>query len=204
MSGTHDHIPPGNQAPVPDRPPDDHRTPDDQRAPGAPSPWITRHAGSLPEQGQVLDLAAGSGRHTRYFSQLGRAVLAVDRDVAGLADLSATAGVEIVELDLEAAYGWPFPGRQFAGIVVTNYLHRPLLPFLGGALQPGGLLLYETFALGNERFGRPSNPAFLLQPGELLRVAQAAALTVLAYEHGEVTSPRPAVIQRIAAQKHAG
>lgn len=198
MSGSDNHTQPASRVPA-----RDHAA-DDRGAPGDPSPWITRHAALLPDTGQILDLAAGSGRHTRYFSQLGRAVLAVDRDVAGLADLTATAGVEIVEFDLEAACGWPFPGRQFAGIVVTNYLHRPLLPFLGGALQPGGLLLYETFALGNERFGRPSNPAFLLQPGELLRVAQAAALTVLAYEHGEVTSPRPAVIQRIAAQKPAG
>ncbi|HWT99919.1 MAG TPA: hypothetical protein VN229_19950 [Terriglobales bacterium] len=114
-----------------------------------------------------------------------------------------TAGIEVVACDLETGSGWPLPGRQFAGIVVTNYLHRPLLPFLGGALMPGGVLLYETFAVGNEQFGKPSNPAFLLQPGELLRVAQAAGLTVAAYEHGEVTTPRPAVIQHIAAKKPA-
>lgn len=168
---------------------------------GEPSSWVTRHASLLPPTGRVLDLAAGSGRHTRYFNQLGREVLAVDRDVAGLADLAALPGIEVVAIDLEAAPGWPLPGREFAAIVVTNYLHRPLLPFLGGALRPGGVLIYETFATGNERFGRPSNPAFLLQPGELLRIAQAAGLTVIAYEHGEVTTPRPGVIQHIAAKK---
>ncbi|HVJ43258.1 MAG TPA: class I SAM-dependent methyltransferase [Dongiaceae bacterium] len=168
---------------------------------GEPSPWITRYAGLLPANGQILDLAAGSGRHTRYLSQLGRSVLAVDRDIGGLADLRTVSGIDILQIDLESATGWPFPARQFTGIVVTNYLHRPLLPFLGGALLPGGILLYETFATGNEKFGRPSNPAFLLQPGELLRVAQAAGLMVMAYEHGEVTSPRPAVIQHIAARK---
>ena len=168
---------------------------------GEPSPWITRYAGLLPSAGQVLDLAAGSGRHTRFFSKLGRSILAIDRDVSGLVDLQATAGIEVMARDLEIGHGWPLPGRQFAAIVVTNYLHRPLLPFLGGALQPGGVLLYETFAAGNEPFGKPSNPAFLLQPGELLRVAQTAGLTVVAYEHGEVTTPRPAVIQHIAAKK---
>lgn len=168
---------------------------------GEPSPWIVRHASLLPADGPILDLAAGSGRHTRFFSELGRSVLAVDREIGGLADLQMTSGIEVLALDLETAQGWPLPGRQFAAIVVTNYLHRPLLPFLGGALLPGGVLLYETFAVGNERFGKPSNPAFLLQPGELLRVAQPAGLTVVAYEHGEVATPRPAVIQHIAAKK---
>lgn len=171
---------------------------------GEPSPWITRHAGLLPPTGQVLDLAAGSGRHTRYFSELGRTVLAIDRDISSLLDLQAVAGIEVMAGDLETDRGWPLPGRQFAAIVVTNYLHRPLLPFLGGALMPGGVLLCETFAIGNEQFGKPSNPAFLLQPGELLRVAQAAGLTVAAYEHGEVVVPRPAVIQHIAAKKPIG
>jgi hypothetical protein len=121
--------------------------------------------------------------------------------VTGLQDLVGLAGIEIREIDLEADSIWPFPGQTFAAIIVTNYLHRPLLPYLGDALLPGGMLIYETFALGNERFGRPSNPHFLLRPGELLDVARNADLTVLAYEHGEVTEPRPAMIQRIAARK---
>jgi hypothetical protein len=88
-------------------------------------------------------------------------------------------------------------GSGYDGIVVTNYLHRPLLPVLAEALAPGGVVIYETFAAGNERFGRPSNPDFLLHPGELLEAF--AALTVIAFEQGELSLPRPAVIQRIAA-----
>lgn len=172
-----------------------------QPASQSASLWIKRYAHLIPTGGTILDLAAGGGRHTRYFKTLGHKVLAVDRDTKTLADLRADSGIEIVELDLETPTGWRFENRHFSGIVVTNYLHRPLLPMLGPALIPGGLLLYETFALGNERFGRPSNPDFLLRPGELLDVATSTGLTVIAYEHGEVTTPRPAVIQRIAAKK---
>ena len=167
----------------------------------APSPWVTRHAGLITAPGQILDLAAGSGRHSRYFKALGHPILAVDRDVTRLQDLNGQTNIEVREIDLETGTGWPFPGRQFAAIVVTNYLHRPLLAQFGEALLPGGILLYETFALGNERFGRPSNPDFLVHSGELLEVARRAGLTVLAYEHGEVTAPRPAMIQHIAARK---
>jgi len=164
----------------------------------APSAWVTRHAGLVPATGQVLDLAAGSGRHSIYFKKLGHDVLALDRDVSGLGEI---AGIEVMAADLETLGGWPLGDRRFAGIIVTNYLHRPLFPSLTHALAPGGILIYETFAHGNEHFGRPSNPDFLLQPGELLEVARAAGLLVRAYEHGEVSEPRPAVIQRIAAQK---
>jgi SAM-dependent methyltransferase len=180
--------------------PDASTTP---RLSGEPSPWVTRHAALVPAAGLVLDLAAGSGRHTRYFNNLGHKVVAIDRDVSGLSDLRQTPGVEIIAADLETGGAWPLPDRQFAAIIVTNYLHRPVLPDLGRALQPGGLLIYETFALGNERFGRPSNPDFLLRPGELLEIARMSKLTVLAYEHGEVSVPRAAVIQHIAAKKDA-
>ena len=105
---------------------------------------------------------------------------------------------EILEADLEDGTPWPLAGRRFAGIVVTNYLHRPLLPHLVQSLLPGGLLIYETFAIGNERFGRPSNPAFLLAPGELLAFAEDYRLTVLGYFSGEVSQPKPAVVQRLA------
>jgi hypothetical protein len=101
-----------------------------------------------------------------------------------------------VEIDLENGAARPL-GAGYDGIVVTNYLHRPLFPVLAEALAPNGLLIYETFASGNERFGRPSNPDFLLRPGELLEAF--GGLTVIAFEQGEVTLPRPAVIQRIAA-----
>jgi SAM-dependent methyltransferase len=164
-----------------------------------PSAWIARHAHLVPHSGPVLDLAAGGGRHTRYFKGLGHAVTAVDRDLSGLADLEGDAQITVVAADLEGGNPWPLGERRFAGIVVANYLHRPLFPRIAAALQPGGVLLYETFARGNERFGKPSNPDFLLEPGELLDFAEAEGLTVRAYHCGEVQAPRPAVVQRIVA-----
>lgn len=158
---------------------------------GRPSPWISDHAGLVPAGGTVLDLACGAGRHTRLFLERGHPVVAVDRDVSGVGDLPA----EIVQADLEAG-PWPLPHRRFAGIVVTNYLWRPLLPRIVAAVAPGGVLLYETFAAGQARFGRPANPDFLLRPGELLD-AVAGQLEVRAYFAGE--TPEPAMRQRIVA-----
>ena len=148
--------------------------------------------------GRALDLAAGGGRHTRLLLEHGYRVLAVDRDVTGLADLAGTPGLEILERDLEDGRPWSL-GGGFDGIVVTNYLHRSLFADLAGSLAPGGLLLYETFAVGNERFGRPSNPDFLLRPDELLEAF--AGLALIAFEQGVVERPKPAVIQRIAAMR---
>jgi SAM-dependent methyltransferase len=148
----------------------------------------------------VLDLAAGSGRHTHLLARAGHSVLAVDRDTTALRAGTRNPTVEILESDLEDGTPWPMDERRFAGIVVTNYLHRPLLPRLVQSLLPGGLLIYETFAIGNERFGRPSNPAFLLAPGELLAFAEEFGLTVLGYFSGEVGQPKPAVVQRLAAR----
>jgi SAM-dependent methyltransferase len=145
--------------------------------------------------GRVLDLAAGSGRHTGLLLESGFAVCAVDRDVSALSPLAGT-GCEVRQIDLETGDVWPL-GTGYNGIVVTNYLHRPLLPAIAQALAPSGVLIYETFARGNERFGRPHNPDFLLHPGELLKTF--TMLTVIAFEQGEVSAPRPAVIQRIAA-----
>jgi SAM-dependent methyltransferase len=164
-----------------------------------PSSWIARHAHLIPKPGPVLDLAAGGGRHTRYFKGLGYAVTAVDRDISGLADLAGTAQISVIAADLEGGNPWPLGARRFAGIVVTNYLHRPLFPAVARALQPGGVLIYETFAIGNERFGRPSNPDFLLKPGELLGFAEAEGMVVRAYHCGVVEEPRPAVLQRMVA-----
>lgn len=158
---------------------------------GRPSPWISDHAGLVPAGGTVLDLACGAGRHAALFVDRGNPVVAVDRDVSGVRDLP----VETVEADLEGG-PWPFPHRRFAGIVVTNYLWRPLLPRIVAAVAPGGVLLYETFAAGQARFGRPSNPDFLLRPGELLD-AVSGQLEVRAYFDGE--TPEPAMRQRIAA-----
>jgi SAM-dependent methyltransferase len=160
-----------------------------------PSTWVRRFLPLIRPGGLVLDLAAGSGRHSGLLRDTGFAVRAVDRDVSALLPLAGPR-CEVRQIDLEGGTAWPL-GNGYDGIVVTNYLHRPLLPAIGRALRPDGILIYETFALGNERFGRPQSPAFLLRPSELLDAF--AMLTVIAFEQGEVTSPRPAVIQRIAA-----
>jgi SAM-dependent methyltransferase len=166
-----------------------------------PSPWIARFAHLVPVGAHVLDLACGYGRHARFFAARGALVLAVDRDAAALATLAATPGIDIRQADLEGE-PWPFRGQCFDAILVSHYLHRPLFPDLRAALRPDGTLLYETFAQGNEAYGRPSNPDFLLRNGELLAWANAAppALTVVAFEQGLVDlGGRPAVMQRLAA-----
>lgn len=165
-----------------------------------PSAWVQSHAGLVPAGARVLDLAAGCGRHTRYFNGLWNIVTALDRDISGIRDLAAQ-GVEVLAADLEDGSSWPLGDRQFDGIIVTNYLHRPLFPHIAAALAPGGVLIYETFGQGNERFGRPSNPDFLLRPGELLQFAAEHGLQVLAYECGEVIEPKRAIVQRIVAQR---
>jgi SAM-dependent methyltransferase len=158
---------------------------------------VKRWAGFIAGGGEVLDLACGSGRHSRYLASAGYRVCAVDRDARSVAALTAIAGVSVQVVDLEGA-PWPLQGRRFAGIVVTNYLYRPLFPHLFEALAEDGAFIYETFALGNERFGKPSNPDFLLRPGELLELVRGK-LRVLAYEDLQVSLPRPAMVQRICA-----
>ncbi len=166
------------------------------------SPWVSRFAGAVPA-GEVLDLACGGGRHARLFAAKGHPVLAVDRDPQVLA-LAAGPGIATLEVDLEAEGGcWPFEPGRFAGIVVTNYLHRRLFADLVKSLAPNGVLIYETFALGNEAFGKPSNPAFLLRPGELLELAVQGGLNVLAFEDGVVAQPKPARVQRLCAAGRA-
>ena len=162
-----------------------------------PSEWAVRWVRAMPPGGEVLDLACGSGRHSRFLASLGFRVCAIDRDPEALAALSGIAGIEIRRSDLENG-PWPLMGRRFDGVIVTNYLHRPLFPRIVEAVSPTGLLVYETFAAGNERFGKPSNPDFLLRPGELLDVARER-LRVIAYEDLEVMTPKPARIQRICA-----
>jgi SAM-dependent methyltransferase len=166
-----------------------------------PSPWLARFAPLLRPGGTVLDLACGRGRHARYLAARGHAVEAVDRDAQALSALAGVSGVTATCADLEAG-PWPYAGRRFDGIVVTNYLHRPLFgELLQSLAEGGGVLVYETFMRGNERFAKPSNPAFLLEPGELL--AAFRALTVVAFEQGRVDSPWPAVVQRLCAVKGA-
>lgn len=166
-----------------------------------PSAWVARFAPLIAPGGAVLDLACGAGRHTRLLTDLGHPVLAVDIDLAPLGDLAHRPGVETLRADLEGE-PWPLAGRAFAGVVVTNYLHRPLLPAILDTLAPGGVLIYETFAAGNERFGKPSNPQFLLRPGELLEAVRGR-LRVIAYQDMLVDSPKPAAIQRICARREA-
>jgi SAM-dependent methyltransferase len=173
----------------------------------APSDWVSRFAPLIPA-GEALDLASGSGRHARLLAGLGHPVLALDRDPGALAK-TAGEGVTTLQADLEsdeAGLVWPFAANRFAGIVVTNYLHRPLFPFILASLAPQGVLIYETFALGNAQYGKPTNPDFLLAPGELLdlmRIHQQFSLRVVAYEDGYIAVPKPAMVQRICVIKAA-
>ena len=163
----------------------------------AVSPWVSRFADQVTAGGKVLDVACGTGRHARFFAQRGHTVDAVDRDIDALVNLPP--GIAVLQADIEAG-PWPFAGASYAAVVVTNYLHRPLFPTLLAAVEPGGLLIYETFALGNEQYGRPSSAGFLLQPGELLDMVQGE-FEVLAYESGYIDLPKPAMIQRITARR---
>jgi SAM-dependent methyltransferase len=153
------------------------------------SEWVMRWA-PLVTRGPVLDVACGAGRHAAFFAGNGFEVWAVDRD-----DQLLPSPIHFVKADLESGSPWPFAGRKFAGIVVTNYLHRPLFPVLVESLDRGGVLVYETFMAGNERYGKPSNPNFLLRPGELLEAFAAA--TVVAFEQGMLERPKKAAVQRI-------
>ena len=151
---------------------------------------MARWAPLIPK-GRVLDLACGGGRHARILLEQGHDVTAVDREPQSIP------GVRFLQADLEDGSPWPLPGERFQGVVVTNYLHRPLFPVLADSLAPGGVLLYETFMLGNERYGKPSNPAFLLRPGELWQAF--AGLHIVAFEQSTVAEPNPARIQRLCA-----
>src|SRR5882672_3035946 len=160
-----------------------------------PSAWIVRFAHLIAPGACVLDLACGRGRHARFFAARGAHVEAVDRDPELLAALRDMPGVRTRVADLESG-PWPYAMEKFDAVIVTNYLHRPLFPLLLNAVADGGVLVYETFGAGNEHFGKPSNPAFLLQPGELLHRC-APPLHVLAYEDG--VSAAPARVQRLCA-----
>jgi SAM-dependent methyltransferase len=158
-----------------------------------PSPWLLRWAHLIAPGGRVLDLAAGSGRHTRWLSERGHAVTALDRNPEAMAALRDVAEVIVADIELGP---WPLVGRSFDAVVVTNYLWRPLLPAIVAATGPGGLLLYETFTAGNATVGRPANPDFLLLPGELLTAA--SGLRIVAYEDGFLADP-DRFVQRLAA-----
>jgi SAM-dependent methyltransferase len=160
-----------------------------------PAAWLARFAARLPRGARVLDVACGHGRNARWLARRGCRVTAVDIDPACAASV-AIEGIEFVQADLEGG-AWPFAGQLFDAVIVVHYLHRPLFPLIEAALEPGGLLVYETFGRGNERFGRPRNPDFLLRPRELLEAF--GGLRILAFEDGYVAEPWPAMFQRIAA-----
>ena len=172
-----------------------------------PSEWVTRFCPLIAGGGRVLDLAAGSGRHSVYLAKLGFSVLAADRDAAALdviAQSQPGLAIEIAQLDLEGS-SWPLADRSglFDAVVVTNYLYRPYLDLLPDLLAEGGVLIYETFAHGNGAFGKPSNPDFLLQTGELLDFAARHSLHVLAYSDLYQAEPKPAMVQGLCAVKGA-
>jgi SAM-dependent methyltransferase len=154
-------------------------------------------AGLVAPRAIVLDLAAGRGRHALFFAERGHKVTAVDRD---LSNLPGDPNVERLQADLEDGSPWPLAGRRFGAVVVTNYLHRPLMPSLLEAVAPGGVLLYQTFMVGNERFGKPSRPEFLLKDGELLELVRGK-FSVIAYEARLISEPAMAMVQRIAARR---
>lgn len=165
-----------------------------------PSPWVVRFAAQIPRGGLVLDVACGSGRHSRYLAALGYRVDALDCDDTAFLDIPD--GVNFVCADIEAG-PWPFPDKRYAAVVVTNYLHRPLLRLLRDSVAPGGMFIYETFAVGNEQYGRPTRPAFLLRPNELYELINesAAHFSVIEFAASYVVSSKMAVVQSIAARR---
>jgi SAM-dependent methyltransferase len=165
----------------------------------APSPWLVRWAHLIAPRGSVLDVAAGSGRHAAWLATRGHAVTAVDRDADAMRPLAASAEVVVADLERDP---WPFAGRTFDAIVVTNYLWRPLFAALEAALAPGGVLLYETFAAGNETVGRPARADFLLGRGELLNAF--AGLRIVAFEDGFLSDPERFVQRLAAVRERAG
>ena len=176
--------------------------PDTNPAPalGAAAEWLQRWAHLLPAQAAVLDIACGRGRHLRWLAGLGHPVTGIDRDAAALAasqDLANAGLAELILADIEND-PWPCPGRQWPVVLVTHYLWRPLWPQILASLAPGGLLVYETFAAGNETVGKPSRPDFLLQPGELIE--RCAGLRIIAFEDGFLGDPAR-FVQRVVAQR---
>lgn len=163
----------------------------------SPSPWVARYLPQAPAGTRLLDVACGGGRHIRYALGRGWAVTGIDRDLMGVSDLAGRPGVELIAADLEGGAPFPTGNRTFAAVVVTNYLWRPILPDIVAAVAANGVLIYETFAVGNARYGRPSNPDFLLNPGELISAVQSS-LIPLAYEHATLTEP-DRVVARIVA-----
>ncbi|MCK9397800.1 MAG: class I SAM-dependent methyltransferase [Methylobacter sp.] len=166
-----------------------------------PSPWMVKYAPLIGREGLVLDLACGNGRHALWLARQGYQVDAIDRDAQALSSIVGTANIKVFTVDLEAG-DWPNSDLKYDGLIVSRYLYRPLLRTLAALLNPGGVLIYETFMAGNEQYGKPSNPDFLLLPNELLEI-YSPLLNIISFEQGEEKIPRPAVMQRICAVKDA-
>lgn len=174
---------------------------------GKPDLWVQKYAALVP-QGPVLDLACGKGRHGRYFLGLGYPVTFIDKDISGVADLFSqdkspysNANTQLIKHNLENNSPWPFHPNQFSGIVVTNYLYRPLLSQLITTLKPGGIIIYKTFAKGNEQFGKPKNPDFLLQENELRTVFNKQFQEIAFFQGQEMNPDR--ITQAICVQRIA-
>ena len=179
-----------------DTPPEENTQHKD--SPAKPSPWVVRFLEGVKPGGSVLDIACGTGRHLRHALEQGYTVTGIDRDLSSLDDLAERTDVGLIEADLETGRAFPLKGMKYDGVIVTNYLWRPILADIIGCVESDGVLIYETYALGHERHGRPSSPDFLLKNNELLE-AVLPDLVVVAYEHGVRTGSRPKIIQRIAA-----
>jgi SAM-dependent methyltransferase len=168
---------------------------------GRTSPWIQQWAGLVARDATVLDVAAGKGRHAGYFAGRDHEVTVIDRDISAFAGLpTLDVAITPIQADLEDGSPWPLPGRTFGAVIVTNYLHRPLFPILLDSVEQHGILLYETFMVGNERFGKPSRAEHLLKDGELLDLVRGR-FSVVAYEAQMIDEPKTAMVQRIAARK---
>ena len=165
------------------------------------SAWVRRFYDQIPKTGLILDLAGGSGRHTRFLTQKGFKLLLLDNDIAKAKDLQGVENIVLMEYDLEDGSTLPFPKSSFQGVVVTNYLYRPIFPQLLNLLDDGGILIYETFAVGNEKYGRPTNPDYLLKSGELISLV-SSQMRIIAYEECLVGRPAKAYVQRITAAKN--
>ena len=165
-----------------------------------PLDWVIQHAGQIVAHGHVLDIACGFGRHTRYLLGRGYRVTALDRDIGALSDLPCHPDLTVLQHDLEDGSAWPLDGKVFQGILVSNYLYRPLFELLTHSLATGGILIYQTFSEGNAAYGSPRNPNFLLRENELLEVF-GPHLNVLDFQQGYIELPKPAVIQRICCRK---
>lgn len=167
---------------------------------GVPSPWVVSFAPLIPSQGQVLDLACGNGRHAFWLANQGYHVEALDRDPEALANLEGLMNIKTRQIDLENGNDLSWTERKFDGVIVSRYLYRPIIKTIPSILKPGGVLIYETFMIGNERYGRPSNPDFLLLENELLD-AYSPLLEIIQFNQGYENSPKPAMVQRICARR---